>query len=111
MKYVAVFNVCEPSHVFENCLRQLSCLAPVHAGCEHHKLVATETRNDSFVIHGSFQLVGNLANQAIARRMSAGVVDVLELVEIDEEQGTARLGDRDVVDFLFQFVDETTTIE
>ncbi len=43
--------------------------------------------------------------------MSTGIVDILELVEVDEEQGAAGLVDRNAVDFLFQLIDEATTVE
>ena len=57
-----------------------------HVLQQHDELVAAEARDEVLGAHGVTNLLSRELQQMIARRVTAGVVDVLELVEIDEEQ-------------------------
>ena len=43
--------------------------------------------------------------------MAAGIVHILKLIEIDEQQRARALFDRYVVDFLLQFIDQSSPVE
>ena len=65
---------------------------------DHRELIAAEARDQVVAAQGPAQALGDAANQLVADRVTEGVVDVLEVVEIDVEhrRGAAslpRLGD------------------
>ena len=62
-----------------------------HVAHQHDELVAAEPRQEVLGSHGVAQLLRRELQQVIAGRMTARVVDVLELVEVDEEQRAARV--------------------
>ena len=59
---------------------------------KNDKLVATEARNDVGIADGGLQPLGDGFQQHIAPCVPQGVVDLLELVEIDEVNGTHVVG-------------------
>jgi len=52
-----------------------------------HEFVATETRHHVHPAGHGGQPVGHLVEDAVARRMVRPVVDQLEAVEVDEQDG------------------------
>ena len=61
------------------------------AGKHRLELVAAEPPDLAMIAHHRLQPLGDLAEQGVADRMAERVVDVLEAVEIDQEQGAALL--------------------
>ena len=59
---------------------------------EHHEFVAAEARHEILRAQHGAQPVGYRAQQLVAARMAQGVVDLLELVEVDEQQCRQLLG-------------------
>jgi hypothetical protein len=56
---------------------------------EDHELVSADARNGVSRSQSRHQLSGHLAQYGVARRVPLGVVDVLEPVEVDEQDGGA----------------------
>ena len=63
------------------------------AGKHRLELVAAKPPDLAMIAHHQLQPLGNLAKQGVADRMAKRVVDVLEPIEIDQEQGAALLPD------------------
>jgi hypothetical protein len=59
---------------------------------EHRELVAAEPGHHVDAARGAAQPVGHLGEQRVARRVAEGVVDHLEVVEVDVEHRHARGG-------------------
>ena len=59
---------------------------------EHHEFVAAEARHEILRAQHVAQPVGDRAQQLVAAGMTQGVVDLLELIEIDEQQCRQLLG-------------------
>ena len=59
----------------------------VGATDEDGELVSSEARHEGVLACGYLQPVADLAQDAVAARMSVAVVDVLEVVEVEEDQG------------------------
>ena len=59
---------------------------------EHHEFVAAEARHEILRAQHGAQPVGDRAQQLVAAWMTQGVVDLLELVEVDEQQCRQLLG-------------------
>ena len=59
---------------------------------EHHEFVAAEPRHEILRAQHVAQPVGDGAQQLVAAGMTQGVVDLLELVEVDEQQRRQLLG-------------------
>ena len=53
---------------------------------DHHKLVAAQACHGVAAPHAAHQPVGDLLQQQVAAVMAPGVVEVLEVVEVDEQQ-------------------------
>jgi hypothetical protein len=53
---------------------------------EHHELGAAEPRDHVVMPHAGADAVGALAAQEVAHMLALGVVQYLEVVEIDEKQ-------------------------
>ena len=58
---------------------------------QHAELVAAEARDGVGGAHAGLQQAGDVAQQAVAGAVSAGVVDHLELVEVDVQQHVLHL--------------------
>ena len=56
------------------------------------------------------QLVSNFADQSIARRVSAGIVDVFELIEVNKKQRTGFVPLHDIQYLCTQDLDKATAI-
>ncbi len=108
---VAVLDMCKPPHVLEDLLGDLARRRFLYLGDQDGKFVAAESRDQAPAGDRSLQLIGDLADQAVARRVATGIVDVLELIEVDEQQRARYFVDGDVVDFLFQLLDQPATVE
>ena len=61
----------------------------------HHKLVAPQAGHGVHVAHAFVQALGHELQQQIALVVAQGVVQGLEVVEVDEQQGTALLAPLD----------------
>ena len=59
---------------------------------EHDEFVAAETGDIVLGAEDRPQTIGHRAEQAVAGRVAEGVVDLLELIEIDEQQGRYFIG-------------------
>ena len=53
---------------------------------EHHEFVAAEPRHEILRAQHVAQPVGDRAQQLVAAGMTQGVVDLLELIEVDKQQ-------------------------
>ena len=62
-----------------------------HARKHRLELVAAEAADLAVLAHHRLQAVGDLAEQGVADRVAERVVDVLEAIEVDQEQGAALL--------------------
>ena len=111
VKNVAILDVCEAPHIFEYFLCRFSSLLFADIACQDREFVAAEAGYDANTIDRSFQLIGNLAYQAVPGRVTTGIVDIFELVEINEQQCTGHLIDRHIVNFLLEFLDKATSIK
>ena len=58
---------------------------------QHAELVAAEAREHVVRAHARLQQPGDLAQQLVAGRVAAGVVDDLELVEVDVDHRVAHM--------------------
>ena len=63
-------------------------LRPVVAGQQHGELVATDAGQLGLARQAAEQMPGQLAQQLVAGRVTAEVVDLLELVKIEKQQMT-----------------------
>ena len=84
-------DVLQAAHELEHLRRGGARFVARHVAHEHDELVAAEPRNEVLGAHGVAQLLGGELEQMVAGRVAAGVVDVLELIEVDEEQRAARV--------------------
>src|SRR5690606_24293282 len=62
-------------------------LPPGTRRLQNDKLVAAEARDEIGTAHGVAKPVRDLTQKRVAARMAEGIVDLLELVEIDEQDG------------------------
>jgi hypothetical protein len=108
---VVILDVREAPHIFENRLGQSTCLVSRGLRHQNHKLVTTESCNLAAAPDRTDKLVGNLAQHAVSRRVPAGIVYVLELVQVNKHQCAGLVIDADVVNFLFQLLDKAAPIE
>ena len=69
-------------------------LGPVEAVEQHRELVAAEARDGVGRAHARAQALGDRDQQLVADRVAERVVDGLEVVEVDEQDGDGRLGRR-----------------
>jgi len=53
---------------------------------EHHEFIAAEPRHEILRAQHFAQPVGDRAQQLVAARVTQGVVDLLELIEVDKQQ-------------------------
>src|SRR5690606_2397906 len=61
-------------------------LALARVLAEHHELVSREARDRVAVAHGLLEAPGGLDEHLVPRLVAKGVVDGLEVVEIEEEE-------------------------
>jgi hypothetical protein len=61
----------------------------------HHELVAPQAGHGVHVAHAFVQALGHLLQQQVALVVAQGVVQGLEVVEVDEQQRTALLAPLD----------------
>jgi hypothetical protein len=57
---------------------------------DHRELVAADARHEIVAAQGAGEPLGHGPNQFVASRMAEGVVDVLEVIEVDVEHGSRR---------------------
>ena len=55
----------------------------------HHELIAPQAGDGVGLAHAGFQAAGDVLQEQIAGGMAEAVVDVLEVVDVDVEQGHA----------------------
>ena len=90
VKDLLALDVLQAAHQLEHFGRGGARLVARYVAHEHDELVAAEPRDEVLGAHGVAQLLRGELQQVVAGRVAAGVVDVLELVEVDEEQRAAR---------------------
>ena len=89
------WNTCSCSTCFTLRMSSSTCAAttlrvlPRDVRQQHDELVAAETRDEILAAHTVADLLRRELQQLVAGRVSARVVDVLELIEVDEEQRAA----------------------
>ena len=98
-------------HVGENGLAGLARMFLIDLANQDCELVATKARNDVVATHAAQQLVRNLTDQPVAGRVTAGVVDILELIQIDEKQRAGMAHYSDIVDLCLELLDEAAPVE
>ena len=79
-----ILDVRNLTHVLEDLTGYVAGLAPARIGYEYGELIAAEARDDAIIVDRVAEAFGHGLDQAVAGGMPAGVVDVLELVEIDK---------------------------
>jgi len=57
----------------------------VQIGCENQELVAAEPTDDVALAHAVIDTGGDLGDEGVAGRMSAGIVDLLEPIEVQHQ--------------------------
>ena len=90
MEHVTLLDVAETPHLIEHLLCNRSCLGARDVSQQHNEFVAAEARDKVIGANAVAQLLRSEPEQLVAGGMSAGIVDVLELIEVDEAQGAAR---------------------
>ena len=81
-----------PRNLLDQSARKQFEQADVDRAREHRlEFVAAEPADLAMIAHHRFQPIGDLPQQRIADRVAERIVDVLEAVEIDQEQGAALL--------------------
>ena len=83
-------DVLEPPHELEHFGRDGARFVARYVAHEHDELVAAESGDEVLGAHGVAELLRRELEQVVAGGVAARVVDVLELIEVDEEQGAAR---------------------
>ena len=86
------FDVEGLAHARDDALRQSAAVLSFAFRRENGEFVAAHPRDKIVGSRGRAQARGDPDQQRIAGRMAHGVVDGLELVEIDEQHGQGRLG-------------------
>ncbi len=71
---------------------------------QHHELIAAQARDGVFHAHAGFQACGDDFQHRIAHRVTEGVVDVLEVVEVEEHQRAAQVVPLEQGDLLAQAI-------
>src|SRR5262249_35244108 len=90
MKDVTLLDVAESAHLTEHLMRNRSSLGARNVPQQDNEFIAAEACDEVVVAYGTTQLLGGKPEQLVARGMSARVVDVLELIEVDEAQCASR---------------------
>src|SRR5690606_4642801 len=80
------------AHRGQQFLRDRSRGGAVELRQQHRELVTAQACQRMFAVECAAQRVGDPSQQAVARLVAAGVVDYLELVEIDVQQRGGRAG-------------------
>ena len=76
----------------------------LQAGEQHHEFVAAEAGHGVLQTHAGFQARSDQSQHGVADRMAERVVDVLEVVEVEEQQGAAQIMALEQGDLLGQAV-------
>jgi hypothetical protein len=77
---------------------------------QYGEFVAAETTDGAAAAHAALKLICNFSDHAVTGRVAAGVVDVLELIEVDEQQGRFVVEPGYVLDLLAQFLHEAPAV-
>ena len=91
VKQLPLLDVLQAAHELEHVAGDELRLAARHVAQQHDELVAAEARDEIVGPHGVAELLRSELQQMIAGSVTARVVDVLELIEVDEEQRGARV--------------------
>lgn len=78
--------------------------AAFQAAEQYHELIATQARHGVFQAHTGFQPRCDDLQHRVAHRVAQRVVDVLEVVEVEEQQGAAKVVAPEQGDLLAQAV-------
>ena len=58
---------------------------------QNHELITTESRHGVFHAHAGFKARSGHFQHAVANRMAERVVDVLEMIKVEKQQGAAQV--------------------
>ena len=91
------------AEVFDDLLRQLGqLLAPETAGDDHLEFIAAQPTDAPGLVNRALEPLRHLHQQGIAGRVPHGIVDLLEAIEIEQEDGAGALFDARRIEDLFQ---------
>ena len=77
---------------------------------QDYELVTTETCNDVVAAYAAAQFISHLPDQAVTRWMTTGIVHILELIEVNKQQGTAIAMTHHAYDVFLQLLDKAPAI-
>src|SRR5262249_35114158 len=106
IEHAVFFDVLHAAHELEHLRRDGFRVLTVDVLEQDDELVAAEARDEVRGAHAGADLPRRELEQLVARDVTARVVDVLELIEIDEEQGAALLRPRAARDLGLELPDE-----
>src|SRR5690606_17123092 len=81
-----------------------------HPGAEDHELVAAVPENPTGVADHRDQTLGHRPHETVTDLVTVGVVDVLQAVEVDAEDGSLRAGDLRTGDVLLEPLSEKPSV-
>ena len=106
VEHLIVLHVRHAPHIRQDRLRYCPRTYYVSAANQDGEFIASESGHDVVATYAAQELVRDLAYQPIAGGMATGIIHVLELVEVDEEQRAAVAIAHDRDDFFLEFLEE-----
>ncbi len=91
MKHAILLDVLHAAHELEHLCRDRFGVLPADVFEQHHELVTAEARDEILRAHAVADLPSRELQQVVACHVTASVVHVLELIEVDKEQRAAAL--------------------
>src|SRR5437764_10802213 len=80
-------------------------------GKNHHKLLSSKATHDIFRAHASLEKSRGFAQHSIASIVTVGVIEVLEMIQIEHHYPHRLLGAQSAPDFAFEDLFQITAIE
>ncbi|MNP10621.1 hypothetical protein D3C76_1027770 [compost metagenome] len=77
---------------------------------QHHEFITAQARDGVFHAHAGFQARGDDFQHRVAHRMAEGIVDVLEVVEVEEHQRAAQVMALEQGDLLAQAIHQQRAV-
>src|SRR5690606_13601368 len=111
VKDMILLRVRDAAHHVEHLCGDDLCFPAREVLQQHDELVAAEAGDDVVAAYGPANLPRSGLQQLVAGGMAAGVVDILELVEIDEEQRAVALPGGTRLDLRLELRDEAMAVE
>ena len=82
----------------------------LQAAEQYHKLIAAQARHGVLHAHAGFQAGGDDFQHGVANGVAEGVVDVLEVVQVQKQQGAAQVVALEQGDLLAQAVHQQCAV-